>query len=959
MDEPHTHAEEKQAPQSTQTRKRQLDSNDDAEPRAKRAQTTRPTLEPARLTRKNLALFNKMGKKKSSSTKTKTTSTTTSGFADKARDNGILLAPGSKTPTNHGDRRERGARSRGTASPTETEHRGFVRRITRAGNKVTMVHAVIRHLLKEHDDEGYKKTLNHKFTNFPKDVGFNNGLSAPRPDLIEGLEAEEFRPFPVGNHIAGAVLYKDDCYSSTLPHLAGEWKGPDGSVRTAELRSAYDGAALVYARNQALSYLGKSDPPGHAEVTTFTTDGPNLNLYSHYAMRSEDGTLEYHQYPDESYNMKKYQEFKDGRKHVRNAQDHAKDQSYALRDQLKEHWKQRSLHPITEGVPPPLAAPDVEPPVTTQTYEDEKVVEPRAKRAQTTRPTLEPARLTRKNLALFNKMGKKKSSDPSGSTKTKTTSTTTSGWATSTTTSGFADKARNNGILPPPYSKPPKNLKDIRQQQAKSRATTSPPESVYNDYVNRVDGAGNKSTIVVETSRRLLKEYPKGYNRAFNHAFTGYPKDVGFNNGLSAPQPDFVEGLKMEEYLPFPVDERISGAVLRKDDPRSITLPHVAGEWKGSGKDMEQARMQAAYDGAALVYARNQALDAAKKPYLTGHAKVTTFTTDGRNLNLFAHYAAETEDGTLEYHQYPIKSLNLVDSYEGYKEGRKHLRNAQDYAREQSYALRDELKEYYEKQRHGGLHPVTEEVAVPDVEPPVTKDDYEDEDDHQPTPPTSTKPKHGKSHHSQSHHSHSTPHSSEAPPTTHDHAPSSGQKRKAPSSQGSPSGSSRPSKRINYWTRDTKTGRFYHKHSDGTISRLEDEDDYEVVEPPPVYQPTSPTSTKPKHSKSHHSQHSQHLHSTPHSSEAPPTTHDHAPSSGQKRKAPSSQGSSSGSSHPSKRINYWTRDRKTGRFYHKHSDGTISRLEEEDDGRWDKRSLAPSPSSRRRTTDKRSLGHGP
>jgi hypothetical protein len=57
----------------------------------------------------------------------------------------------------------------------------------------------------------------------------------------------------------------------------------------ARLRSAYDGAALIYARNQALSYLGKRDLPGHAEVTTFTTDGTNINLYAYYAASSDDG----------------------------------------------------------------------------------------------------------------------------------------------------------------------------------------------------------------------------------------------------------------------------------------------------------------------------------------------------------------------------------------------------------------------------------------------------------------------------------------------------------------------------------------------------------------------------------------------------------------------------------------------------------------------------------------------
>lgn len=115
--------------------------------------------------------------------------------------------------------------------------------------------------------------------------------------------------------------------------------------------------------------------------------------------------------------------------------------------------------------------------------------------------------------------------------------------------------------------------------------------------------------MVFKVGGKLLKEYDdKGYHQVFNQAFTGFPKEVGFNDRLSAPQPDFVEGLEKQEYAPVPVDECVSGAVLYKDDPFSLALPHLAGEWKGRGKDMDEARLQSAYDGAALVYARNQAL---------------------------------------------------------------------------------------------------------------------------------------------------------------------------------------------------------------------------------------------------------------------------------------------------------------------------------------------------------------
>lgn len=279
----------------------------------------------------------------------------------------------------------------------------------------------------------------------------------------------------------------------------------------------------------------------------------------------------------------------------------------------------------------------------------------------------------------------------------------------STTTSGFADQAYENGILDPIYSKPPANLQELRTRYAQARGTASPTESAFEDYVYQVGLAENESTMVFETGRVLLKHYEgTGYKTTLNQAFTGFPKDVGFNDGLSAPQPDFVQGVTKHEYGDFAVSKHIVGSVLSKDTPSSVTLPHIAGEWKGPGKDLAAARLQSAYDGAALVYARNQALSYLGKPDPQGHAEVTTFTTDGTTLNMFAHYAAPSEDGTLKYHQYPIKSTNLTDSHQGLKDGRRGLRNIQDHAREHSFAMRDQLKEHWKQQRVGS-RPVTNE----------------------------------------------------------------------------------------------------------------------------------------------------------------------------------------------------------------------------------------------------------
>jgi hypothetical protein len=479
---------------------------------------------------------------------------------------------------------------------------------------------------------------------------------------------------------------------------------------------------------------------------------------------------------------------------------------------------------------------------------DDSDVEPQPKRA---RPTSEPARLTQKNLALFDKMTKKKTSGTTdGSSTTKTTSTTSS---------GFAIQAYKNGILDPRSSKPPTNLEDIQKRHAKSRATASPPESEYERYTKKIRKAKNEATIVVETSGKLLKEYDdERYTRTFNQAFTNYPKGVGFNNGLSAPQPDFVEGLEMPAYRPFPVDDYVPGATLHKDDPNSVTLPQIAGEWKGPDGSMKEAELQSSYDGAALVHARAQALAYMGKEDPPGHAEITTFTTDGTNLNLYAHYAAPSaeDEDTLEYHQYPVSSTNLTGTHQGHKDGRKSLRNAQDHAKTQSEQLRDQLKQHWKKNRNQ-LPPVAEGVAQPDVEPPphatdgyedasphVLQEEAEDEDyeeDYEIVQPTH----HSKSshhHHSSSHHSsksshHSSPHSSKShhssSKTSHRessrHAPSSeSHKRKASqtSSHGSSHGSSRhESKRKDYWKKNAN-GYYYHKHSDGTVTWYDDVKDH-------------------------------------------------------------------------------------------------------------------------------------
>lgn len=320
------------------------------------------------------------------------------------------------------------------------------------------------------------------------------------------------------------------------------------------------------------------------------------------------------------------------------------------------------------------------------------------------------ALLTRTNLSIFNELAVKPGSGKAPSTMSASASLASSPVATSasrktisSTSSGFAIQAYRNGILDKWCSKAPINLEELRVHFTQSRSTSPPPSnSVFDDYTYRVGSAFNQPTTVVESSLILLKRYEgRDYRRTFNHAFTGFPNNVGLNNKLSPPQPDFVEGLELSQYSNLPVETLIQGSVLYQDNPHSIVLPHIAGEWKGPGKDMMQAELQSSYVGAALMFARTEALVWLGKCEAPGHAAVTTFTTDGTKLNIFAHHAAMSEDGELQYHQYPIISFDLLQSHQEFEDGCRALRNAQDYARQQSFALRDQLKERWKQARSG------------------------------------------------------------------------------------------------------------------------------------------------------------------------------------------------------------------------------------------------------------------
>lgn len=216
----------------------------------------------------------------------------------------------------------------------------------------------------------------------------------------------------------------------------------------------------------------------------------------------------------------------------------------------------------------------------------------------------------------------------------------------STTQPGFEDAVRRNGIPPQRMTQITRlpNQDEIEARLNASRASASPTVSFYKAFSTVADEADNEATTVNVLNGFVLKDTSKDldlikqrYGTKWDKQWTDYPKDVGFNNGLSASKPDYIEGYSRLAFAPS-IDEIGGAAVLVKDNSRFIALPHFALEAKAPVKDMHLAQVQAQYDGAVMVYGRNKALAYIQQPDPPQTGLVATLIADEENWDAFLHY---------------------------------------------------------------------------------------------------------------------------------------------------------------------------------------------------------------------------------------------------------------------------------------------------------------------------------
>lgn len=221
-------------------------------------------------------------------------STTDTGFKEIFRANhGLTCYESQAHPyANKSQIRHDFFQSRDSASPPPLLHLTIGQMLSEAVNERDIEKIVSQQILKDIGPDlelfgmGYKAKFDKQWVAFPENVGFNNGLSPPKPDLTEGYIRTTFPP--IINGLGGcATLVKDSPYYVALPHFVAEFKDVGKNMNQAELQAGYDGAAMVYARNQALAYLGQPDPPRHAAVASVITDGHNWKVFVHYSHENE------------------------------------------------------------------------------------------------------------------------------------------------------------------------------------------------------------------------------------------------------------------------------------------------------------------------------------------------------------------------------------------------------------------------------------------------------------------------------------------------------------------------------------------------------------------------------------------------------------------------------------------------------------------------------------------------
>ena len=254
-------------------------------------------------------------------------------------ENGILDRFDSTDPVNFNKVRTRLEQSRNSPDPDVQEFKDFCKRIQLSQNEQGVAQAIVP-LLCRRTGEGYTQAYDQKFTIFPSNVGFNDGLSPAKPNFIEAYLVDTFKPYPLIRRLGGSAVPVPGGHPIALAHIAGEFRKLSGDMEYAMCQAAYEAATLIYGRNQARLAMGKPDEAKIACVGTFVSNGDQVHISVHYTTNDASGQTVYHHCPIFSDNfLLNHASFTLTRRHLRNLQEWAMENATTLKSDLIAHHK--------------------------------------------------------------------------------------------------------------------------------------------------------------------------------------------------------------------------------------------------------------------------------------------------------------------------------------------------------------------------------------------------------------------------------------------------------------------------------------------------------------------------------------------------------------------------------------------------------------------------------------------
>ncbi|MCJ1250671.1 hypothetical protein MMC30_007899 [Trapelia coarctata] len=321
--------------------------------------TEEPHLKRAPLTERNLkthsrSIMPRPRKTPStgSTTTTSTTTTTDKAFGFQLKKNGIIYGRiKTKTPNDITVVKESLHRARGSQSPVEKDYEHYVEQVEYCENEFTMQTKVWPLLAKDPcrtKTQGYADDYNFAWTEVESHL--TSGLTDAKPDISEGYRKDQY-PLDVCEALGGALAPTQ--YNGAMPTFCVEWKGPDGTIPSAEKQCAYDGALMVDAAFDAHRYMKKDTAEfvDKTQALTVALNGEIVHIYGNHVV-AKGSSFEYHQYPLHTHLPgESFEAFKETYKQVRNAQDWARERATRTKDDLYTYSNTKRAAPITLAEP--------------------------------------------------------------------------------------------------------------------------------------------------------------------------------------------------------------------------------------------------------------------------------------------------------------------------------------------------------------------------------------------------------------------------------------------------------------------------------------------------------------------------------------------------------------------------------------------------------------------------------